>query len=432
MRPFPESVRAAPRALGALLLLAGLPALPAAPESPDNPRELLQWTDRERPSPEGPLTVVRVTTPDAFKIEKRYRSMEGPWQRVEIRPEKTPEWATLAASCGAKTKELLWWKGATIEVVDAETGQNLGPEFMCHLNLDVDARAQQAAFPGWPWSPARLLTLTQGEMHFELPPGYGVPFPSDAVFTALFQVLNHNRDGKFKVRQRLTLYFVRDRDLFVPLQPVTWYVPFVFLPLDGNLPAGAESDRKLCPCCVQMPTALNAPNNTSNGTWTDVSGRRMSGHWQVPPGRREWRTPAILSSPGFPVADSRVVASWSHVHPFCEDLRLIHHDPKCGPVEILRNTVVSLGGGKVGLDKIRSFHSTEGVPLPPGSYEVAVSYHNTSPKPQDSMASLGLYLTLPTFLRPEWASRADNANPDAISCGTPPPPGAKPAQPSMH
>jgi hypothetical protein len=379
---------------------------------------------------EGRLIALRTITPEIFEINRRYRSMEGPYQRVEVAINQSPDWAVAVPRSPdqPQQRELVWWKGVSIEVIDAETEKNAGPEFMCHLNLDIDKGRHAQAFPGWQAATERMVTLTQGEMHFELPEGYGVPMASDDGMIALFQVLNHNRDGNFRVRQRMTLYFIRDRDLHRPLQAVSWSIPYVILPTDGNLPAGASSDQKLCPCCMKMPAVLNAPNNTLSGLWDDANGRRLSGHWQVPPGKNEWRTPVALTEPTFPRSGSRLVATWSHVHPFCEQLRLLYLDPRCGEVEIVRNTVRSLGGGKVGLKSIHSYQSPVGLELAPGAYEVSVTYNNTGDKPQDSMATLGLFFTDPTFSRPDWASRSDNVHLEAVSCAVPLPEAAETAK----
>ena len=259
------------RALAALPPMKGLGV--AASTRPDAVARRRAEPGAELPgTSDGVVTTVTITTP-AFAVAQRYRSMEGPYADYKVPVDGS------AADAGAR--ELWWWKGAKIELFDAED-HPVGQEFMCHLNIDVDAEFRGAALGRKPDS-RRLLTLTQGELSFALPKGVGVPAASDEVWSYMFQVLNHNRDGAFHVKQRLTLYFVRDADLFAPIEPASWQAASIWVPVDKSSPDALAADKTACHCCLPLARGLEATNNVALGRTVDAAGRVLVGHWTVPP-----------------------------------------------------------------------------------------------------------------------------------------------------
>jgi hypothetical protein len=359
---------------------------------------------------DGLVTTLEITT-DTFEIAKRYRSMEGPHADYALRVD-----GSLTADAGAHPRELWWWKGATIELFD-EHDHPLGQEFMCHMNIDLDPKARDAEFPSTKTNLGRLLTLTQGEPRFELPAGWGVPVASDEVWNMVFQVLNHNRDGVFHVKQRLTLYFVRDADLFAPIDPLTWHGSFVWASVSKSDPDALAWDEQQCHCCSPLgPRTLEATNNVGVGHATDPQGRVIVGHWTVPPGKNTWSFPLARSAPEFAPKGERMFATWTHVHPFATEVRLVAHEPGCAPKVVARSAVESQQGGLIGLKRIDSPTFADGAPLPTGAaYELAVDYDNTSGRPQDSMTSFAFFVDDRAWRRPGWATRAQGTM-DA-SCG---------------
>jgi hypothetical protein len=231
----------------------------------------------------------------------------------------------------------------------------------------------------------------------------------------MFQVLNHNRDGKFRVKQRLTLYFLRDADLFAPIDALTWYAGSLWVPLDKSTPEARAGDDKTCHCCVPLGRALEATNNVMAGRLVDEAGRTLVGHWVVPPGTSTWSYPLARYVPR-EAQERRLFATWTHVHPFAREARVIAHAPGCAPQTVAKTAIESVGGDLVGLKSVRSFSSAEGAAIPPNStLEISVDYDNTSGRPQDSMTSLGLFVGADDWKRPEWASRAKDSDMD--SCG---------------
>jgi len=363
---------------------------------------------------DGLVTTLTITT-EPFEIRKRYRSMEGPHADYDLRAD-----GTLRASAPSRPRELWWWKGASIELVD-DAGRPLGQEFMCHMNIDVDARARDTAFPGTRVHTRRLLTLTQGEPRFELPAGWGVPVASDEMWSLVFQVLNHNREGTFRVRQRLTLYFVRDADLFAPIDALTWHAAYVWVSLSKSDADAVAWDEKQCGCCAPLARALEATNNVPAGRAHDPAGRTLVGHWTVPPGKNTWTFPVARAAPEFAPKGQKLFAAWTHVHPFASEVRLVAHAPGCAPQVVAKSTIDSLQGGLVGLSQIRSPVFPEGAPLPDGAaFELAVDYDNTSGRAQDSMTSFGMFVDDPAWKRPAWAERGQNPIDMDGSCGVGP------------
>ena len=365
---------------------------------------------------EGLVTTIEITS-GKFDIVRRYRSMEGPYATYKIRADGAA--AIADAGSHSPARELWWWKGAKIEVLDMDD-RPVGQEFMCHLNIDVNSGFRSSVV-GMKLDSTRLLTLTQGELSFALPKGLGVPVASDEPWSLMFQVLNHNRDGEFHVRQRLTLYFVRDADLFAPIEPSRWHAASIWVPVDKSSPDAIAFDKTTCHCCSPPTRGLEATNNIGIGRSVDGAGRVIVGHWTVPPGTSTWTSAMKGVTATLGRKDQRLHATWTHLHPFATQARLSAHKPGCAPITVARSDIESLRDGRVGLVGIKSLASVEGVALPDDAeYELAVDYDNTSGRPQDSMTSLGMFLKDDAWVRPAWAARAQNTSGMDASCGVGP------------
>ncbi len=408
--PMSSAARAKKEALAAMP--AGRALGKRANEAPES-MKFGQGTPEANTAPgheDGLVSTLTVTTP-AFTIEKRYRSMEGPFAEYAVRVDGKP-----ATAPGAR--ELWWWKGARIEILD-DGGAVLDQEFMCHLNIDVDVPFRTKEIGQVPGT-SRLLTLTQGETSFGLPAGRGVPVASDEAWKIMFQVLNHNRDGRFMVKQRLTLFFIRDIDLFRPLDSTAFHAASIWIPVDRSSEDALRFDAESCHCCTPLGRALEAPNSIVQARKADEFGRVLVGHWTVPPGKATWTYPFSRSAPTFDPRGKRLYATWTHLHPFATEARLSALKPGCDPVVVTRSQVESLRDGRTGLVRIQSFSDPEGIPLPEGAdYEVAVDYDNTSGRAQDSMTSLGIFVDDTAWKRPGWATRARNDSGIEESCGAP-------------
>src|SRR5688572_25185303 len=168
----------------------------------------------------------RVVYSDAFTIDTTWASMQGPYRVLKVQ---------LADST---SHELVWVTGYEAAIVDADTREEKSSEFMCHSNVDLDMARHRQIF-GWKKYPSRrLFTLSEGQTEVRLPDGFGIPLRSDEPLSVTAQVLNHNYKGDpVRVRQRVTVHYIRDRGLKEPLVPLYQRGINTLVRLDG--PGGA-------------------------------------------------------------------------------------------------------------------------------------------------------------------------------------------------
>jgi hypothetical protein len=339
-----------------------------------------------------------------FLVDRRYRSMEGPFAVQRF------------ALVGPEVPELLWITGYRTDVV-ADDGHTPAPaEFMYHNNMNFDARGHGEAF-GWRRNVRtnRMFTLSQGQFAVDLPAGFGIPVLSNERLTIETQVLNHNRDDvNVTVRHKTSVQFVRDAELAEPLRPLYPAGAFVMAVLDGEAaafnvetPAGEQPHSSSCLPGIR-PAHAEGPMMP---TYTDRHGRRFIGHWVVKPGREERRTLAteLLQIP----FDTTIHFVAVHLHPFAVSLAL--RDLTTGTTLFeSRARGPALG---VGLTHVDHYASPEGIPVfKDHDYELVSVYDNTSGADQDAMASMFFYLhdreaepllvTLRRTLRAQGAARA--------------------------
>jgi cyclophilin family peptidyl-prolyl cis-trans isomerase len=432
-RPF-----ASPKAkIRCALLLATLALAPRSFGAP----ELNAPIDVAAIAAEGEMITLEVTTAP-FVINRRYKSMEGPSVSVPVRlkdlhsaggklqlgtpPLRTGHIAAQAnlPACSAGT-ELWWFRGAKIEVLAPDSDQPSDPGFMCHFNLDVNQDDRKALLPSLPGFTRRLMIFTNGMKEFGLPRGYGLPVASEETWSCLFQALNHNLDGEHSFRHRITLYFNRHLGLNVPLKAVMWTTTFVAPPIDGD----GEAASKICSCCGIPKMGLDARQD-ARSRFKMADGRTASGHWIIPPGRWSWSNPVNEFSSGFD-KDRRLLAAWSHIHPYAERLTLRAFDKDCtNPRDVFTSNIRNVETG-VGLAHIDCLSTEEGLPMPGSSkYEIEVHYNNRSGAKQDSMAVMGVYMSAPEWRLPEWSRVKQTGD---LFCGIPAEtkPGAIAAKPSV-
>ncbi len=328
-----------------------------------------------------------------YTIDRKYRSMEGPSsvQKVYLGNGSTPE--------------LLWITAIRTEMVSEDGTTPQLAELMCHVNVDLDSNRHQALFDGPRPTATRLMTLSQGMLSAKLPPGYGFPIASNEPLLLFTQVLNHNIEhpNDLKVRHRVTFDYVRDADLKQPMKPLFNLGASGMVQLSDNplalatmMPSASDTagggDHQAGNCLI----AMRAPQATaSSADYVDPSGRHMTGHWIVPPGRQvnasdiTW----FLHLP----FDTRLHYAAIHLHPFAESLSV--RDVTTGDTVVKSRATNPKKG--VGLTNVETFTSLDGVPLyKEHKYELISVYNNTSGANADSMASVFLGLDDPEFVRP--------------------------------
>jgi VanZ family protein/cyclophilin family peptidyl-prolyl cis-trans isomerase len=346
-----------------------------------------------------------------YTIDKKYRSMEGPGSVITVHlgdPDKP---------------EIVWLTGIKTEVV-GEDGQASAPqEMMCHLNVELDSPKHKALFALKRMPSSRLMTLSQGVFEMKLPDGFGFPIASNEPLYLYTQVLNLNIDDpkNLKVRHRVTFTYVRDAALTKPMVALFNAGASGLVQLDDKLAmppmamasmtsttdnSGIEH-HSAADCLVGM-RAPNAAGMASD--YTDPSGRHLTGHWVVPPGRQTNHSDItwFLQLP----YDTKIHYATVHLHPFAQSLTLRDTtEDKTLWKATAKNPETGLG-----LAHADSFESIKGLPLyRDHKYELISAYDNTSGVNQDSMASIFFGLADPEFKKPtrtELAERsAGSANP---------------------
>jgi len=235
-----------------------------------------------------------------------------------------------------------------------------------------------------------LFTLSQGEQVIDLPEGFGIPVSSADLFSLTMQVLNLNGASE-RVRHRVTVRFVKQRDLRAPMKPLFATSATGLKLLEGDKAYFGVREANAAqhgPGCLQGEKA-------SEWEYASSFGRRFAAHWVVKPGREENHTlvTQMLKLP----YDSTLHYASIHVHPFAESLEL--RDLTTG-TSVFKAMIRQIEG-KIGIAHTEHFSSAKGIPVYKGhQYELVSVYNNTTNVDQDSMAVMTAYLYDREFKNP--------------------------------
>jgi hypothetical protein len=321
-----------------------------------------------------------------YTIDKMYPSMRGPYGFDDVVLLETEQ------------PELLWIVGYKTTVVDAGTEGELSQEFMCHANLDFETKDYYDRFPSAPPISGRVFTLSQGQQDIQFPDGFGIPVTSDLPISLATQVLNLNieRPKGLKVRHKVDVRFVRDREVTGEMVPLFQGAAEGFKALGEALHYGFDEDEEAMGsgCSVGAPAV-------SGDSDDDVHGQKFTAHWVVPPGT-EVNTTNVTKFLNLPY-DTTAHYIAVHLHPFAE--RLVLRDLTAD--KVLFDADVTPSPNRVGIDSIEHYASVEGMPLfKDHQYELTSYYNNTSDRDVDSMAVMYLYMRDKKFQRPDLSKRA--------------------------
>jgi hypothetical protein len=326
-----------------------------------------------------PVIESRVVYSDAFTIDTFYASMQGPYRVMKVQ---------LADST---SHELLWVVGYEAAIVDADTREPKSSEFMCHSNVDLDMARHRQIF-GWRKYPSRrLFTLSEGQTEVRLPEGFGIPLRSDEPLSVTAQVLNHNHKGDpVRVRQRVTVHYVRDRALTKPLVPLYQRGVNTLVRLDG--PAGGYGEDPDEHAVHDHAGAEGMAADTL--PYRDKKGRSFAGHWVVKPGREVRRTP--LNGWLSLREDMKIHFASVHLHPFAESVML--RDVTTGDTVLASKA--ENHGARIGLAHVDQVASKDGITMRKDhQYELVSAYNNTSGADRTAMAVMYLYVEDTEFRR---------------------------------
>lgn len=345
-----------------LLALAALLVLPA-----------IYSLTRSNSAKKSVLTLIS----EPYRLDKIYRSMEGPWSvqsEIQLPAQKSPT--------------VQWVTGVEAEVVDAVQQKPISQEFFCHSNLTF---AEHKASPdqynkelgGKTHLDWRLFTLVPGRLSIELPPGFGVPVPSNARLDYVTMSLNLNpRSDAVNVRMRTNVLTVAADEPGAPTKALFRRALYVLQP-------HSESAQMLH-ACVQTPGLQHVGAGCaelSKVTPAHGSIEPPTNHWIVPPGRHSYTT-EITAQLNLPF-DTTIHYATIHVHPFARAMEM--RDLTTG------NTILRLNSqdwpDRIGVAHVDELKSIEGIPISRSHrYQLAVEYDNTSDSETDAMAILYLYL----------------------------------------
>jgi len=335
-----------------------------------------------RPDPEAKAKAEGLQTlvSDAYRLDKIYRSMEGPWSIQ----------SGIHLATGAKSG-VLWVTGLETEVVDAEVQQPISQEFFCHSNLTfaehgrtpLQYNQQLGGKTHLDW---RLFTLVPGRSSIELPSGFGVPIPADAALDYVTMSLNLNeRDQVVNVRMRTKVHTLAADQPGAPTKALFRRALYVLQPHGVSAKMGpacmAQAGMHMGAGCAELSKV-----NMSGEVNANKRGDGLMNHWIVPPGHHIYTT-EITPQLNLPF-DTTIHYATMHVHPFARGMEL--RDLTTG------TTIFRLNSqdwpDRVGVAYVEEFKSIEGIPIQRDHrYELSAEYDNPLDSETDAMAILYLY-----------------------------------------
>jgi hypothetical protein len=335
--------------------------------------------------PDAPVHRATFDSPP-YELDQVYRSMQGPMSREE-----------LVILEGAKP-ELLWITGFEARVVSDEDHDADLPEYMCHANLGFakmhDHRARFGLNQdGRRKGRVRLFTLSQGQMEARFPPGFGVPVFSDELLSVGTQALNlQNPPPGINVRYKTAIEYVRDSELTRPIKPLFQKAAQGMVLMEGKDAYWNVADPKP----EEHGPGCEVGERAGGKALEDSYGRKFAAHWTVPPGIDVNRT-LVTHWMSLPF-DTTVHYIAVHLHPFATSLELRDLTSN----ETLFESQATASATGIGLERVESFSSAEGIPVyADHEYELVSIYNNTTSVDQDSMAIMFLYMIDHDFIRPQ-------------------------------
>jgi hypothetical protein len=318
---------------------------------------------------------------NAYRLDKIYRSMEGPYSiQSDI---QVPN---------GKTSPFQWVTGLETKVVDATEPRPISQEFFCHSNLTFAERGDTPShynqrFGGKTHLDWRLFTLVPGRLSIELPEGFGMLVPTEAPLDYFTMSLNMNaRSEPVNVRLCTSVHTIAADAPGAPTKALFRRALYVLQPQDQAASTVTMTTSQE-PHHVGAGCADSCKVNFSAVSTVGTFGQGKTPHWIVPQGRHIYRTD-ITPQLNLPF-NTTIHYATIHVHPFARAMELRDLTSSA--------TVFRLNSqdwpDRLGVAHVDELKSIKGIPIyRDHHYEVTAEYDNTSDSKTDAMAILYLYL----------------------------------------
>jgi hypothetical protein len=298
-------------------------------------------------------------------VDNIYQSMDGPQ-------------AILNLNVNPNTSQIKWITGFKAEVFKEGTTTH-NNDFLCHTNIDFfdpihykNLNMPKRINRQYP----RLGTLSNGINELKFPEGFGFPVAGNEKFIVASRTLNHNiKDAFFKVKHFIEFSLEDGEE---PLKPLVPKALVLLQDYDRDDPynPNTSKDPNLC-----------TPIDLKNHSFTSKEGLNLAAHWVLPEGQHQYEFEVTYQLNL--KEDTRIHAMAAHLHPHAQSFSIF---------DITENKTVYTFNcenyeEKIGLKKVPSYSSSEGIPLMADHrYKLVLVTNNPSDGFRDMMAVLFVYV----------------------------------------
>jgi hypothetical protein len=289
-------------------------------------------------------------TLNSIHLKRIHKSMQGPTETM------------VGLDFGLKSSPFIWITKMTVEILNSDRKVD-SQEFLCHAVFKYpDKKNQNAA-----------LGVAQGLKTIAFPPGHGLKVPNikNDIFIQAQALNNNYPDIDKKIFIRFTFEFYDDKTAKKnKLKPLGMKFVGSLCPYKGN---------ENSPGCEPVyPKYFH----------TSPSGKKMTDHWLVPPGKHVYRS--VQEGENAITTNMKVHYVWMHLHPYGQYIEL----RKVGAKKAVWKGSAQNNSKLAILEKVDSYSSAKGFNLNKNSqYELVMGYNNPRKKPIDAMGFLYMYYT---------------------------------------
>jgi len=282
-----------------------------------------------------------------------------------------------------KEDEIYWITGLEAKANTKHETQNESDDFICHVNLyhsEVEHFARMGMVDRINIQVPQLITLTKGDLDFNFPEGFGYPiFSNEKIFLGT-QALNLNYSNSFfTINYDFKIKFQKNKER--RLKPL--YMRYAVLVLPYNV----KDEFVYTDENINNKVSCVIPKGNHHGLNSlNEEGEAITAFWKVPIGKHTYRSnfTKILALDTI----VRLHKINSHAHPYATSISL--RDITADSI-LFKSDIINYKN-KIGLDKITSYSSVDGLELfPDHEYELVEEVNNTSDSEIEMMGSMFLY-----------------------------------------